>query len=194
MSTKKSYQNRNNDNILRHFILIGIFLFDGIKQLIEFLITASNNNNDLSNKTKENIHSAINISRTNTKNILLNRDRKELQGLLKEIDILSDYNKDELTELILIHPKALSKLIIQDRRAYLNKMTVAELRPLLKGVNNLSKLKKHEIIELILFNNNIWSEQELFIKSNDEEINIIEKYLRILTSKSISAKGESPKQ
>ena len=66
------------------------------------------------------------------------------------IDILSSFNKDQLINIILINPDAISRLINEEKRAILTKMTNEEMRSILKGVDKVYKLKKAELIDLLL--------------------------------------------
>ncbi len=141
MSGKEWGKQSTNDNILGHFIFIGIFLFEVIIKALSLIF---------SNKEKARLSTEDPPNIKYNKSALSNKTTKELRSLLKDIDILSSLNKDNLIELIVWNQEALDKFRIEERKSQLLKMTNPELRTFLEGVEKTSRLNKPQLVEMIL--------------------------------------------
>ena len=131
----------DTDNLIRHFLLAGVFIADG-------LFEAYNTLNEHSKISSQNVTKKLELAKTRSK--LTRKTKQELQQILNGIEILPNLNKDQLVELILSNQAALQSLKIEERKSELNKMTNSELRILLKGVDKVSRLKKSQMVDLIL--------------------------------------------
>lgn len=134
------------DNIVRHFILAGIFLFNGLAKIFSLILSAQNKENNIT-KTKS--------SRSLDDNqILLTKSTEELKEVLQGLDIISNLNKDQLLEIYKSSPEAIDKLFLKEKKDYLMQMKNDELRKILKGMPKLTKYKKAELVEIIISKQN----------------------------------------
>ncbi len=141
MLSRKPEQEDSNDSILRHFILVGIFLAEALARALNLLtpVPKKSNNNDSNKLFTKHLQEKLSL-----------KTDQDLREILKGIDLISYYEKDQLIDAIISNPDANKKLLLQERRDNLRKMRNDEIKDLLRGVKNLSKLKKSELIELVL--------------------------------------------
>ncbi len=132
---------KNTDNILSHFILLGMLLVDAAIQVF-LLITNLRTKNKKQDKEESKLQE--------TENILREKSSKELRELLTEIDVISSLNTDELIQVILNNSEAKNRLNTSERRKELMMMTNEELKLKLKGVDGVSRLRKTELVQYIL--------------------------------------------
>ena len=154
MYSSESDSKGTNDNILRHFILVGLVLVDAILKISNLLISSrrkdkkssntQNDTNDVS-KGKEDL---IEIERRTQ--LLSTKSKQELKELLNNVDIISSFTKTQLTTLILSNKDAIRQLVEEEKKASLYKLTNKDLRNLLKSVPSKGRLKKSELVELLL--------------------------------------------
>ncbi|KGG11896.1 MULTISPECIES: hypothetical protein [Prochlorococcus] len=90
------------------------------------------------------------LGKAKVKEALAAKSDNELRDILEGVEVLSNCDNKQLTELILSNPKAFKKASIEERKIELLSMKNAELRKLLKGVNNISRLKKSQLVEKLL--------------------------------------------
>ncbi len=159
MLSKERVKESKNDSILRHFILLGIFLFEALIKVLNLVIPSINqsiddNSGSVENKTDE--AKEIELSKI----CLLDKDLEELQNILIGIDLLSSLKKEQLIELIFSSPDALSKVLVEERRSILIKMRNEELRYLLKGTDKVTRLKKSQLVDMILLRDQVTISQK----------------------------------
>ncbi len=150
MLKRKSSKQNSNELILQHFILVIVIFFEALVKVLNLIIptpkirSISTNINSKSDSTTDpkNIKSSIKI--------ISKKNKVELKRILKDIDILFNLDKQQLTQLILSNPEAVNLLTIESRKEDLQRMTNLELRSLLKGVKGISNLKKSKLIDIVL--------------------------------------------
>ena len=169
MENKDQSQGITNDNILGHFILIGIFLFEIFLKLLNLLIPSKQikavgydkdfkrNRRVIDSQNKFTLSTNLNkISLREVQAIekhkesLTNKSEVDLRNILENIDLLSNLKKGKLIDLILSNEEATYKFLADEKRLKLNKCNKQELILMLNGLNNLSRLKKSALIELII--------------------------------------------
>ncbi len=143
MTTRSPQGNIENDKVIRHFILAGIFVFDLILKFINLIISAQNSDSkDQANSYKS------------EKSLLKDKSDQELRESLRGFEILSSFSRDQLIDLYIKNPAILKQLKEKERRTYLMKLKNQELRSMLGGAKILIKYRKQELVDLIISQNN----------------------------------------
>ncbi len=130
-----------NDSVLNYFLLAGYFIFESLVKALNLIIPDPSNYNKKSSKS---------LKTNQTREKLFEKDANQLREILKEVDMVSSFEKSKLIEFILLSPEALEIYKRRERESELRKLTVIELKVLLKGVEKISQLNKAELIEMIL--------------------------------------------
>ncbi len=141
MINKSSSKAENTDSIIRHFILIIIFIFDIFSKLLELFKKEA---------IKENPSSEISLEALKRAETLEKSSDDDLRNALSGTDILSKLKRNDLIELVISCPDALDNILLKERREDLMKLTNQELKLLLTGTQQLYKLKKTDLVELII--------------------------------------------
>ncbi len=145
MIKDSEFKEKDNDFILRHFILAGLFLLDALINIFRLTVTATQS---IKKSSKRNRQKLLNQA------MLQNKSKKDLEKVLDEINILSNMNKDELVTLVQTNEEALGKIKLKDRKNELMRMTNNQLRSLTNTKDKIYKLRKSELVELILNDEN----------------------------------------
>ncbi len=134
------------DDVIRHFILATIILFDVIIQASDLIgLSKGKSRKKLYHKNQ------VDLARK----YLDAKEEQEIRNLLEEGEIISSLNKETLVDLILSNPELINTLIINERKASLMQMKNNELRSLLKGSDKLSRLRKDQLVDLVLLNETV---------------------------------------
>ncbi len=165
MHSRRTKTSTNNDSILRHFILLGLFLIEAVIKVIELIRPEQRIDNKVlyNNDRGDSINSrSIHKSSTDYNIELKNRiseskSTKELKDILRNIDLISDFKKEELVNIIMSNKQALNKFMTEEKEKQLFLMTNQELKNLLKGADKLSRLKKSELVAMVLDQENLKS-------------------------------------
>ena len=150
MNLNVRQKKNTNDSILKHFILLGIVLYESFKKLIDLLVT---NKIQRDNRFSEEEALEKLIKESGLEEIRENissKNHQDLKAILQDTDLLSLFTKRQLIDLILSNPDALEKILINERKEVLLKMTNQDLKDSLNGVEKVYKLKKSELIEILI--------------------------------------------
>tara|TARA_Y100001968_G_scaffold143710_1_gene131270 strand:+ start:716 stop:1312 length:597 start_codon:yes stop_codon:yes gene_type:complete len=136
-----SFKTIDIDLIIIYFILVSLFLYDSIIEVVNLL---------LFNKIKKKNNSNQHINNSRVISVLKNKTDVELKALLEDVDLISNLSKEDMINIILNTPNAMQSLKLQERKLKLNKMKNQDLRDLLKGVDKVSRMKKSELVDMVI--------------------------------------------
>jgi len=131
-----------NDNILRHFILLGLFVLEAFVRIFELIRPEAKKHSESSKESAET--EALRV-------YLLTKNADDLLGVLKEVDVLSTFQKHQLVDLVISNKDALERILSQEKRNKLFKMKNQELRSLLKDPEKALRYRKSELVEQVLY-------------------------------------------
>ena len=83
MLTRRAYKKDNNDNVLGHFILIGIFLFEAIREVVNLIITTLRSTQLHGKNTSDSEKDLLAVVTENTRCSLASKSKRELIGANK---------------------------------------------------------------------------------------------------------------
>ena len=127
-------KNKETDNIISHFILIGIFLINTLTDILSLIISAIQEN------SKPSVIDAKELEIKN--NLLTTKTNDELIEILNGTNTLSKLDKEQLVNLIYSNRDALKKAIRQERRKVLSQKTVIDLKGMIKTEQKTSSFKR----------------------------------------------------
>tara|TARA_B100000029_G_scaffold240270_1_gene237449 strand:+ start:851 stop:1339 length:489 start_codon:yes stop_codon:yes gene_type:complete len=143
MAEQKYYKNNSNELIIQHFILAILIFFQSCIKVLNIIIPNPN-------QSKSDINQGAIKSSNNPHTILLEKSSDELRKIISDVDIISNLEKNQLTELILSSEEALDVIAIEERRDSLKKLTNHDIKSLLTGIEGISRFRKAELIEMVL--------------------------------------------
>ena len=150
MPENKQPEGKENELIINHFILAIIVLFESLIKLLNIVIPMPRDEKSNTTQTSNQIKSGGGEDIFKEMDFLSQKNKDELKKLLNNVDVLSSLNKNQLTNLILSNQNALELVKTQREREILEKMTNQEIRSLLKGVEGISRYKKAQLVDMVL--------------------------------------------
>ncbi len=141
MNSDKNNDLENQDSIVKHFLLIAVFLLDLVLTALTLLfrLDKKSKKTDSSKKLKQEWKDKLQSMSTVT-----------LQEIASEPKVMVGVGKEELIELILSNKNSINILTIKEYEKGLMKLTKDQLKENLKGIESLSKYKKADLVQLIL--------------------------------------------